>query len=199
MPADQDKVVDALTHRVRLLSVDQVSRLIDGNDGHALLTELEVNGWITRETAFVSVPGIPDGPLFVWNEGDSAPDFSLIAYELRRRRSEPEEIEVVYPTAEACKRFGGTRVRPRLSEVTHDLLMAEAFLLSRGVVGEWRSGDLIRSDGDTNLFGGAVPDAAVFVGDCVRVIVEGGGSGYGKSKLNAMHSNYSKVAPYQLW
>ena len=197
MPADHDLIIDTLTHRVRLTSVDQTSRLI-GTDAGAAIAELESKGLITRATHIVSVPAIPDGPVFSWN-GDGEPDFGLIAYELRNRLSEPEEVEVLYPTADACKRYGGTRVQPRLSEITHDLLMTEAFLLSRDGVGEWRSGDQIRSDGVAVLFGGAVPDAAIFDGDSVQLIVEGGGTGYGRSKLSAMHSAYSAVAPYQLW
>ena len=177
--------------------MDQTSRLI-GTDADAAIAALESKGLITRATHVVSVPDIPDGPVFAW-DGDGEPDFGLLAYELRNRQSEPEEVEVLYPTADACKRYGGTRVRPRSAEVTHDLLMVEAFLLSRGGVGEWRSGDQIRCDGDAVLFGGSIPDAAVFDGDQVHLIVEGTGTGYGRSKLNRLHTAYSSVAPYQLW
>jgi len=204
--ACQNPVIDALTQRVRVLTLDQIARLlqIEFDEAESLVQQLEHARWVSVEPHLVSKIGDAEKPLVAWKPGDSPPEFSAVAYRLRRRWSEVQETQVVLPTAEACKRYGGTRIRPRRAEWTHDLWMSSVYLAyQRQLAGQtalvWISGDMLRSDGQAYQFGGRVPDACLCDSQgTIRRIVEGGGEGYSRSKLTGMHQEFSPY-PYEIW
>ena len=198
-----EEVLDALTLRVRVLSFGQVSRLlgVDALETERVALDLVDAGLLSLEPHIVSELREAEKPLLSWVPDGTTPDFGPVAYALRKRWGTRVEERLLLPTAEACRRFGGTRVRPRASEWTHDLWMSEVYLRHRalGADDEWVSGDTLRSDGEAYLFAGRVPDACLrdSVGEITRVI-EGGGEGYGRTKIQAMHGDYATY-PYEIW
>lgn len=203
LQATHDSLIDALTQRVRFLSTRQAESLA-GAGALKVIVELEEDGIVQRETHLVSLPTYADGAVLSWGKGDAEPDFGALAYRFRKRVGEKVEQELILPTAGACRRYGGTRVRPRASEWTHDLLLAECYVLYQrqaddlsGLV--WTSGDTIRSDGEAHLFGGQIPDACLRTADGEMVkVIEACGTGYSKEKLTSLHRLYSGFG-YELW
>lgn len=200
-----DAVAEVLTHHVRLLSVEQIDALlgISGVETETLVTDLVNRGLAVIELRFVTRPEVTS-PVLSWRPGEPTPDCKRAAAQLRGRSNADRETRLVFPTALACKRYGGTRVRPRASELNHDLRLSEVFMRHQAAASsdgslDWVSGDSLRSEQDARRFGGATPDACLTDRDgAVERIVEVGGEGYGKGKLEAMHQQYSGYA-YEIW
>lgn len=199
-----DAVLDALTQRVRLLSLSQVSRLIGSDEEVAerLVGELASAGIVSLEPHVVSEVGVAEAPLCSLHAGESVLDFGRVAYELRNRWTEQHEVDLILPCAKACQQYGGTRVRPRASEWSHDLWMSEVYLCSRGSLDadtDWVSGDTLRSDGEAYLFSDRVPDACLRRSEgAITKVVEGGGASYGRKKLSQMARDFSSFA-FEIW
>lgn len=199
-----DVVLDALTQGVRVLSLSQVARLIDADadDAERLIESLSGAGIVSVEPRVVSLVGAAEQPVCSLDAHERAPDFGRLAYALRNRWTEQEELDLVLPAAKACQQYGGTRVRPRASEWTHDLWMSEVFLRYRSSLEpgtQWVSGDTLRSDAEAHLFVGRVPDACLRSSDgVITKVVEGGGVGYGRSKLSQMARDFSSYA-LEIW
>ena len=72
-------------------------------------------------------------PLFSWQPTESKPDFSRLSQQLHRRAMVPAEIvSVVYATSKSNSLFGkGTLPKVKLTQMTHDLHVAEIFLTYR--------------------------------------------------------------------
>lgn len=200
-------VLNALTHSVRLLSMEQIARLlaVPHDEGAFLVTELEELQLVSIEPRLVSVSETALQPLCAWAPGECVPDFRAVAYQLRRRWDAPQEMQLVFPEASACKQFGGTRVRPRSAgELDHDYWMAEVFLHYHSQLlnlGEqkWVSGDSLRSGETRADLLGHIPDACLVRSDeTVERILESGGTGYAASKLMRLHNSYSQYS-YEIW
>ncbi|MAT72865.1 MAG: hypothetical protein CMJ58_25575 [Planctomycetaceae bacterium] len=202
-----EDLLDALTQRVRVVTCDQAARLlgVDSEEARSILESLERSSLISLEARLIDFAGPAAEPLFSWRAGEHDPDFRICAYQLRNRSVSQQEVLLALPAAKACRQFGGTRVRPRQSEWSHDVRMSDVWLRYRDALADssdltWQSGDGIRSDGDARLFCGRVPDACLrnTAGRIVRII-EGGGRGYSRSKLEAMHRDFGAVAAWELW
>lgn len=198
----QQTILESLTHAVRLMSIQQISSLtdVDGDSALYQVDELEQAGLVSVETHLVGKVDQAGEPLIAWAPGKPSPDFRPAAYRLRSRWREQIEMQLVLPTRKACRLFGGTQVRPREAEWTHDLWMGEVYLAHRRrPSADWRSGDALRAEGRMGLFAGKVPDACLVSGsgEILRVI-EGGGRGYNRQKLQSLHAGYSDFA-YEIW
>ena len=201
----RDRLIEALSGDVRLMTHHQLARLLesDAEQTENLVAELLADKLIAIESHLASIPE-EGGPALCWSPGDSPPDFGNLAYQFRKRVREASECEVILPTAKLCKVYGGTRVRPRASEWSHDVRLANAYLSYRDDLHgsrelSWTSGDTLRSDGETHHFPSRVPDAILRKGDGTPVkVIEAAGSGYSRSKLTRLHASYSSH-PYELW
>lgn len=200
-----ETLLSVLTQNVRLLSCEQVTRLlgIGENESLQIVHELEQAELIAVETHLVAVSAQAAEPLCSWVPGENTPDFRAIAYRLRKRWENPREMRVVLPASRACKQFGGTMVRPRSAgELDHDLWVSDVYLWHRErlpVETAWISGDKLRSDREADQFCGNVPDACLrdSSGE-IKKIIEAGGKGYGREKLVRLHESYS-FYPYEIW
>lgn len=203
----QEQIIEAITTGVRFLSLDQITRFWYGGDSdeaHQVIGELEERQLVVIESHLVHPEFEVIDPEFVWSPGDPEPDFSPVAYRLRKRFGEQKVmLDLVFPEKLACERYGGTRLRPRVSEVSHDLHLGAVYLAMRETVRNdsevhWVSGDSLRADGKTHQFQGAVPDAVLAdSAGAVTTIIEGGGR-YSKGKLESLHRVYCSTA-YQIW
>lgn len=202
-----EALVATLTSAVRFLSVSQIAKLwCDGNQAVATeyIQELEQQGLVVLESHLVHPEFEVTRPEFVWSPGDPEPQFMPIAYRLRKRWSHQKQMkQLVFPGRAACEKYGGTRVRPRKNEISHDLHLGSVFGFMVGQLGKdtlqrWVSGDLLRSQGRTAEFSGNVPDAVLVDSqNSVETIIEGGGS-YPRAKLEMLHREFSHL-PYLLF
>lgn len=198
-------LIEALTTAVRCFSIDQVCCHWPYSDRHTMKAAVDMlkdRAIITIESHLIHPPPESSGPEFVWMPGDEEPDFSGVAYRLRSRWSRQKRMTpLAFPTRVACEQFGGTRVRPRASELSHDVHFAEVYLQwmrIRDKVTHWKSGDLLRLLEPVAQFGSNIPDAVILnANGQIEKIVEGGGR-YARGKLELLHETYRGYA-YELW
>jgi hypothetical protein len=201
-------ILDALVHRVRVLSVGQVARTWFGTtsdpDRFAArrVAVLEGAGLVER-CDLLARPELRFGaPLARWCTGEVVPTFSQVATKLAARWREPvRQTPAVIATKTAGTRLGGVGGRrPRRSEASHDLSLAGLYLrfVAREpeVAKTWVSESGLRRFG----FGNAakLPDALVYR-DGEPIIVELGGT-YGAGKLREFHGFCREHGlRYELW
>ena len=132
-----EELVELLTYRVRVLSVEQIARAFrcgDVSAAEALIRPCESAGLITRQNVLAR-PALPlVEPVVAWRPGAQIPDFGKVAYRLKSRWCEAlRPIELMHATRTAAREFGGYLGGrgPRASETTHDLNLAAVFLWHR--------------------------------------------------------------------
>ena len=187
-------VLELLARRVRLLSFDQLGRIVapDALDperaGKTWAERFERAGLVERFTVVARVPE-PARMLLRYTLGDNTPNFAALARELKARAQAVPAVtmQVVRLGFQGEKLFATTQPRlPRRSEASHDLQLAEVavHLEQQGQVVKWRSEDeLLRA----KAYQGVVPDAEVLLTSGESLVVECGGS-YCKSKLSDFHA-----------
>src|SRR5690606_20827003 len=90
-----EALLDALSRRVRLFSIEQIARRWWAATREPVaaagrrLRELERAGWITRLRVQARPVPVLLGPLVVWQPGRETPSFSKAARELRGRWTGP--------------------------------------------------------------------------------------------------------------
>lgn len=200
------EILEVLSRRVRMLSLDQVARTWWGSTRNATtnatrrLAVLERRGLLRRMPAMVhELPGLEE-PLLTWRPGDRTPDLPAIAYRLERRWSSPlRPVALVAATREVGSWLGGGGGRkPRESELSHDLGLAALYLRFRGRepgrAASWVPEDLF----DPGELEGFVPDAVVREEDRLTLIEFAGT--YKKERLQKLHASCERTSlPYELW
>ena len=142
-------------------------------------------------------------PLAAFQRGDSLPDFSSLAWKLRKRWLQTPRIptRIYWASAAATNLVGGVggRIRQPL-QVEHDLGVAEIWAKRRKEADlTWISEDIFRSwyvrDARTK-----VPDALLVDAEAktVKRVLEYGGQ-YSRQRLEAFHGYWSSRAPYEIW
>lgn len=204
---DRD-ILAALVLRVRVFTVGQVGRTWFAGTAdpprHAArrLRRLAAAGWVEIFTMKARPELELTEPLLRWRPGEPAPDFCALARQLAARWREPiVPTPVVISTAAAGTRMGGSGGRrPRLSEISHDIVLAGVYLHWRATSathgGEWLSEAQLARLG----FGRSkrLPDAMTRVGPR-RVAVEVGGA-YPPAKLADFHDFcVASELDYELW
>lgn len=206
-PRDHD-ILDALTLRVRVMSIRQIAGTWFGRTAdparHAArrLLALEAAGLIEQH----SMPARPElllaQPLVNWQPGTEPPDFDNLAYTLEIRWKAPAvPTDIVIASRAAGNWMGGSGGRlPRRSEVSHDLTLARLYLAWRlrgpRAGRRWISESSLRQEG----FGedDRLPDAIVEE-DGRRCVIELGGA-YSAAKLRDFHEFcLENEWPYELW
>lgn len=200
------QIVDALTRRVRLLTVPQIAiTWFGGNEvrARAALVDLKRQEFLSSRCVLARPTLILDGPLVQWLPGGELPDFGAVAYRLRRRwREAVEPTEIVVATREAKRRFGGFCGGrwSRQSEISHDVSLAGVYLWYRASKPEeaecWVPEAQLCAEGWG--MGERLPDALIRGRDGgIERVVEFGGS-YRKQKLQAFHREMCEI-PYEIW
>lgn len=203
-----EAIVDALSRRVRVLSVAQAARHWWPHQRHSKesaltrLQALENQGLVTHFVEWAH-PELPlTRPLLVWTPSDNPPDFGPLSYRLRSRWTKaPRPTTGFIATKAAGSAFAGSGGRrPRPSEMTHDLHLTAVFLRllaeSPSVAESWVSEAAQYAAGggrDERL-----PDALIRTKEGVTVVEFGGA--YSKRKLAEFHEHCAERSlPYELW
>lgn len=207
---DRDsELLQVLTTRLRCLGVRQMAahwwhgRVDAVRNARARLRQLEAAGLI--HSAAVLARPLPQllSPVATWEPGEPTPDFAPIAYHLKHRFTRPvTTTPIVYASTQAAARFGGHPGRiPRRAEATHDLGLADVFLLilrdsperARSWIAE---SQLVK--GRTGV-SRKVPDALIRSRRGVETVIEFGGE-YSKAKLGEFHDDCAdRGRRYELW
>lgn len=206
---DRDmEILELLTKRVRVLSLEQVAREWWARQARASenasrrLSTLEQGGLIHRFSGFAH-PELPlEKPVATWSPGSPSPDFGNLSYRLRTRWTDPLRMTQAFiGTKLAAGQFGGNGGRvPRPSELSHDLHLAGVFFkLRRSDPAKSRTW---LSEASQYAKGGGrderLPDAVVGKGRH-RTAIEFGGA-YSKAKLIEFHEHCAASdLPYEIW
>lgn len=202
------RMLEILTHRLRVISLDQIARVFWGDTSNSRenarrrLALLEGEGLV--ETGVLLTRSLPplEVPIARWAPGSPRPDFGPIAHQLKSRwPRQLQSTSVVIATAVAGHRFGGGGGRkPRTSEASHDLGLASVYLrlveTDPARAGAWVSeATLYRRGGGRNE---KLPDAMILRPE-ERTIIEFAGE-YRKTKLEEFHIHCEDQGlAYELW
>lgn len=209
-PREAD-VLDTLTRRVRLLTLEQLGELLRTADGRPvglrearrLVDSLAARG-LVRAVSLVARPPLPiRAPEIVWSPGDPTPDFERAAYRLQRRWKCPPRSQACVVATGRAHNLHGTRPRclKQPLQASHDLGLANVYLryrdLSPSLAATWRHEDALQAAASK---GGRLPDAALCAPDGkVFLALEFGGA-YKSERLLSLHrSCASSDTPYQVW
>jgi len=206
---DRDQqVIQTLTHRVRVLTLDQIARtwFPDGDHPRSNASRrmgvLERTGLLARATILARPELVADVPVLRWFPGHAAPPFEKLAYGLVSRWTQPAVPTAIFmATRSAGIRSGGFGGRrPRRSEATHDVCLAGVYLrlleIEPLVAQTWVAESKLRHRG----FGenAMLPDAMMERGGR-SIVVEFGGA-YSAAKLKLFHEFCKgRDLPYELW
>jgi len=212
--AQERSIVETLTRRVRLLTLDQAGRAVQPVAPELLTAQRHGLDRLRRlglvETARVLAhPEIELAqPLASWRPGEPTPRFGAIAYAAAARwAGESRTISVFWATRRAAETAGGHAGRaPRPSEATHDIHVSALYLLLRAhrphIAATWKPDSIIlaerlRTRAPTR-FKEKLPDAQVEHEGHVRVIEFAGA--YSPERVAAFHRYCDrKRLEYELW
>lgn len=206
---DRDRdVIETLTHRVRVLTLEQIARTWFSDGSHPRsnasrrMQVLERADQLARSTIMARPQLTMDAPVLRWFPGQAAPAFEKLAYGLVSRWTLPATPTTIFiATRSAGIRSGGFGGRrPRRSEATHDVCLAGVYLrlleIEPLVAQTWVAETKLRHRG----FGdnAMLPDAIVERGGR-QLVIEFGGA-YSAAKLKLFHEFcMGRNLPYELW
>jgi len=203
-----EAILQALTNRVRVLSIGQVARTFwdgsvhPGTAAKRRLARLEDAGLIEPMMLMAHPELLLSDPVVRWRPGDASPDLGQASYRLKARWTKsPIPTAVVVASERGGNAAGGIGGRrPRTSEGTHDLHVASVYLRllrdSPSRARYWVSeGALARP---MRGCGNKLPDALI-ASPSERTVVEFGGA-YPKRKLEGFHAFWAKEQmAYEIW
>ena len=208
LTARDAEILDALAHRVRVFSLEQIGRTWWGecqepNQPAKARLKVLTNAGLVLSYSSLAHPELPlEDPVIRWEPGDATPDFGAGAYRVRCRWTQPfRTVTCFIATKRAATLVGGCGGRrSRTSEQTHDIHLSAVFLRYRSrsphLVMSWKSEARIlrgRTDRREKL-----PDA-IIEHDDARMIIEFGGS-YTKEKLTGFHEYCAtEEVGYEVW
>ena len=210
LTARERELLEVLTQRVRVLSIDQVQGAWWGSGEGAKrglrrrLGFLEEQGYLQVYSLMAHpAPDLDRGPLASWQPGSPVPDLGQLARELRFRwPASPRATRVVVATHRAAARFGGHGGRrPRPTESSHDLGLSKLYLRlrqeDRSRARAWVSEAELASTG-WGGHGGVLPDALI-ADESMPTVIEFCGV-YPCEKLERFHEVCSSGGlKYELW
>lgn len=202
-------ILDALTQRVKVLSVEQVRRT--WWTGHAVATAaarlryLTAGGWVEEVRLVASAADFEvDEALAVHQPHEREPDWrNLLPITRSRWRTTLRAVRGFVATPLAARTFGGFARSPRPSEATHDLFLASVYLAR--VSRDPDAGDRWSGEGklatEIRAGCGVVADALVTRdGGGASTAVEVVGASYSEEKLRAFHEACERRGwSYELW
>jgi hypothetical protein len=208
------EILEALTRHVRVFSLCQVARTwwSDAENptraAERRLHQLAGENLLSIERAPAHPELKLEAPIACWNLNAAEPNFGAVSYELQRRwHAHPVLTACVSASRLAADRLGGYGGRPpRSIERTHDIHMAQVYLLYRlrqpELLPDWVFEEQVKVErrlaaGNSN-HGNKLPDVLLRTKPKTRAIEFGGA--YGKDKLIAFH-RYCKeqLLPYEIW
>jgi hypothetical protein len=203
-----EKLIGALTTRIRVITPEQAARMCWGNNYRAAcarLSALHAAGWLQKiEVLARPEIDLPE-PVVKWERGAATPSFSVLAYRLKVRWTEPVQTTTLFMSSgKAAKVFGGLAGGrkngfglKRPLQATHDLHVTALYLnlLKNDPVRAeaWLSEDFMLKP----RRGDKLPDAILRGPD--PTVIEFGGS-YRADQVEKLHSYCERKAlRYELW
>lgn len=208
------EILLALTHKVRLLSLEQIARTwwnaspVGVASARKRLATLTAKDSPSSEQFVLRlrVNAHPElnlsGPLLTWKPGELTPDFGALSYRLKNRWTEAIRPTTVYIATEKAARyfggFGGKLRRPL--QVTHDLHVARIYLhlleTDREAAWAWVSEEQFAPERRHQK----LPDAVLRDRNGkVTLVIEFGGS-YDTKHVERVHLDcVTRSLPYELW
>lgn len=208
LTARDHDLLDVLTQRVRVLSIQQIGEEWFAGSKHPLtnakrrVTILETRRLVECFSMVARPLGDLNGPIRCWRPGQPLPDFGQLSHQVCRRWSAPATpMRCVIATRAAGVWLGGSGGRrPRRSEISHDLVLASVYFAWRRCAGNdaasWLSEARLRRLG----FGdeARLPDAMIETNGR-RTVIEVGGV-YTAVKLREFHDFCAgRRLAYELW
>ncbi|MGD9689161.1 MAG: hypothetical protein AB7K52_00580 [Phycisphaerales bacterium] len=205
-PRDEN-LLHALTHRVRVLTLNQVARTFWAGASETSAAEPRLDqlcgAGLLERLVRMAHPELPlSAPLATWQPGLPRPALTALARQLRSRWRLPDTATVMYTATRAAAALtGGHGDRPlRTSETTHDIHLAGVYLLMRRELPtrarSWKSEARLLAEGRGRHE--KLPDAVVTDGRSETAIEFGGM--YSADKLAAFHDHcHHSHLGYELW
>ncbi len=202
------EILDALAHRVRVLSAEQIGRTwwadsaTSPQQATTRMRVLAEEGLVSSYRALAHPEIALHKPVVRWAPGEPLPNLAAAAYQLQSRWTEPFVYVTCFMATKRAGRISGGAGgrRSRTSEQTHDIHLAGVFLRYRAefpnLVLKWTSEAKILRSRDTRRE--KLPDAMIEDGQTRRVIEFGGA--YSREKIEGFH-DYCVNAnlPYEIW
>jgi len=200
-------IVETLTRRVSLLTLDQIARIWWPTAGSARvvrrrLRRIAAGGLVACH--LLNVCRLPRlaGPLLSWIPGQPDPDYQAVSHRARCRWTLPASPELILvATPLAANLFGSTaRGLPPMEHRDHDLLLAEVYVFYR----RSRPRDASMWTGECALSkaGYRIKDPDAFLIDPAgkrHRAIESAGR-YGPDRIEEFHLHcFSRELPYELW
>lgn len=205
LTARDEEMLETLASRVRVLSIEQITRNWFENRRSALarLRALKRAGLVQAQSALIHPELNLSAPVLRWTPGDPEPKFANVARRVQMRWTEHVQPHLLFFIEErASARFGGPRVAPlRTDELTHDVHVAAIYLWYRDHHPElsltWAGERVLKQTGRV-VRGGPVPDASVG-GRGAQRFVEFAGA-YSVQRLQTFHDfARDEKTPYEFW
>ncbi|MCP5127491.1 MAG: hypothetical protein H6973_18210 [Gammaproteobacteria bacterium] len=205
---DRDReILIALTHKVRLMSLDQIARTWWGNSPSALATARKrltvLSAYALQRMKLNAHPELTlTGPLFAWQPGQATPHFGGLSYRLKKRWDQaPVPTTVYIATEKAARQFGGFGGKLRRPlQATHDLHVAQLYLQFLQTAPEraalWVSEERFAPERRHEK----LPDAVLrdATGN-ITLVIEFGGA-YDSKHVERVHLDcVTRSLPYELW
>jgi len=206
------QILEVLTKRVRVLSLDQIARTWWTGSSNPpriareRLRTLSAQGLVEVQL-LPAYPELPlTSPVLSWHPKQVEPDFGAVSFKLQSRwKKDPVLTTCVSATKLAVSRFGGHGGRaPRAVELSHDIHMAAVFLRYRErhpeILKHWTFEEQVKAERRRDLAprGLKLPDAFLRLPEGSRAVEFGGA--YSKEKLLAFHAYCKEYQfPYEIW
>ena len=199
-------IVETLTRRVRLLTLEQVAGIwwpdaVTLRVVRRRLRKLADAGLIERRVINIGVRPTPLTPLVGWSPGDDVPNADQISRLARSRWIRGTvSRELVSATKLAANLFGSTLTGlPPVHHRDHDLLLSDVYAHYRKAkpvpASDWRNADSL--PGDRNL-----PRADAFLVDAEQTVIRAIKSA-GRAKPKVISTFHVRLAnanlAYELW
>lgn len=199
------QILDALACRVRVLSLDQITRTwTTPGEGQVLhcVERLISFGLVKMEIWEVVVPDTVQAPLFTWKLNAPEPDTWRISEAAKKRWHLQKSTVFAYQATELAGRLFGSRSgkKIRIIERQHDLLLGEVYVDYRRSFPElaerWYGEDFI----PPAPYGVKNPDAFLLDEKLrPRRVVESAGA-YSQKQVRSFHNHcQTNNLPYELW
>jgi hypothetical protein len=200
-------IVDALTRRVRLMTLSQIGQTWWSELGSQKAVRRELKrlreGGLVQRTIINAHPRLAlKSPVAVWQPNHVEPDLQRVAERIRGRwRHGAEPTEVYWASSQAANLFGSAAGQlPNVLQRDHDLLLGEVYVFYRlrrpDLVHRWAGEDVFPKAG----YRIKDPDAFLFddSGKPMRVIESAGR--YGVRQIESFHQHcVEQDLPYELW
>lgn len=134
------EILAIVTNCVRVLTVEQVASAWWSDSpwgisrAKSALRELADEGWLKLQPALSRPINELQQPLLTWEPGEAPPNFQSLSIRLHRRAMVPAKlVNIIFATSRSTALFGkGSLPKIKLTQMTHDLHVAQVFLTYRG-------------------------------------------------------------------